>query len=257
MARRSVSKADSQSLSVPLDYPSTVIYVDESGTTNDNLMVVGALKVRSHGQLMRRIRTVRERHDEWGEIKWTKTSDRNTAIRKDFLDAVGSADTVFAACVVDSSKVRLRDLSAQAWEQHMIVVRQLLVGAINKRELVSVVCDQITTPAEVAYEDELRNRINNRFGNQSVVSSILLDSASSDGLQLVDLLVGAVRYSLANEAGPKRNSTKQQLSDYAASSLGVGRLEIRERTRRVNIRGFQSTTARQQELDFKATRRPT
>jgi uncharacterized protein (DUF885 family) len=61
---------------VPPKYPTALIYVDESAVkaSAGRFFVVGAVKVRRPGQLMRSVRDVRDRHDFRDEFKFNRIS---------------------------------------------------------------------------------------------------------------------------------------------------------------------------------------
>jgi tetratricopeptide (TPR) repeat protein len=77
--RRAVSGWDSLTggqCPVPRGYPTALIYMDESTAkaSGGRFFVVGAVKVRKSGQLMRAIRDVRDRHGFYDEFKFSRIS---------------------------------------------------------------------------------------------------------------------------------------------------------------------------------------
>lgn len=124
----------------------------------------------------------------------------------------------------------------ERWRAQAAVTTQLLRGCINQRELVSVACDVVSTPPDVAFEDVVRQRVNRHFGSLSVVTAAMLDSRSSDGLQLVDLLTGATGFQARRAAGMSGNpnSHKARLAERICGVLGVESLRG-GRSRRTNI----------------------
>ena len=79
-----------------------------------------------------------------------------------------------------------------AWEVHAEVTSQLLVGCINRRELVGVHLDGISTPLGCSLEEEVRRQTNQRLRATAVVSAVCLDSKTNDILQVADLVAGAI-----------------------------------------------------------------
>lgn len=95
---------------------------------------------------------------------------------------------------------------------HAEVTSQLLVGCINRRELVGVHLDGISTPAGCSLEDEVRRVTNRRLGATSVVSSVCLDSKTNDLLQVADLVAGAIFHERRRaETSPRSNKGKVAL----------------------------------------------
>ncbi len=90
------------------------------------------------------------------------------------------------------------------YEAHALVAAQLLVGAINRRELVSVVLDIISTPEGVSFDELVKARVNHRFKSTSVVSAMCADSKSMDVLQMADLVAGAIASERRKAAGENR-----------------------------------------------------
>ncbi len=176
-------------VSIPPGHRTSLIFVDESGVANNGrFFVVGAVKVRFPGEFGRAIRAIRERHGFDGEFKFNRITRGRLPMYFDLADEIARHRTVeFAACIVDHARSDPRAAGRSAWEQHAQVVAQLLVGCIKKHELTSVCLDVISTPPDVAIEDEIRQRVNRRLGNLSVVTAVCLDSRCTDGLQVADL----------------------------------------------------------------------
>jgi hypothetical protein len=60
------------------------------------------------------------------------------------------------------------DFDLPAWRFYADVTARLLRGCINKRELVTVLIDIMSTPRDVAFEDVVRGTVNNQLGNTAV-----------------------------------------------------------------------------------------
>lgn len=116
----------------------------------------------------------------------------------------------------------------EAWKVHAEVTSPLLVGCINRKELVGVHLDGITTPPGCSLEDEVRRMTNRRLRATAVVSAVCLDSRTNDLLQVADLVAGAIfherRRAVTGEAAPRSNKGKVALRLAAAFDRpGAGR----------------------------------
>lgn len=236
-----------EALQVPLRYPTATIYVDESGVaTKGRLFVVGALKVRRHGELSRALRATRDRTGFEGEYHWSSISHGKLPAYLDLVDTIAASDAHFAASVIDREIFDPTRQWPALWEAHAQVTAQLLRGCINQHELVAVSMDTISTPEAVAIEDYIRWAVNRSFGSTSIVSAGCLNSKSCDQLQAVDLLTGA----LAWERRCAFTGHRPTASDKAKVAARVGEkfnvdLSTDGRTRRTNVLTLSGLPARQ------------
>jgi hypothetical protein len=99
--------------------------------------------------------------------------------------------------------------------------------------------DIMSTPRDVAFEDVVRGTVNNQLGNTAVVSAACLASHASDGLQMADLVAGAVAFErrlLAGESGSP-TSNKAKVVSRLKDAFGVTDFTDRRGTR-VNIKSY-------------------
>ena len=75
---------------VPLNYPTALIYVDESAVkaSAGRFFVIGAVKVRKPGKLMRTILDIRDRNDVRDEFKFSKISRGKFPVFCELIDAL-------------------------------------------------------------------------------------------------------------------------------------------------------------------------
>ncbi|MGH9128349.1 MAG: DUF3800 domain-containing protein [Acidimicrobiales bacterium] len=220
---------------VPLDYPTTTIYVDESGgVAKQRFFVVGALKVRRHGSFARSLRAVRDRTGFEHEFRFNQITRGSLPAYYDLVDTLAAGEVHFHACIVDRA---LFDPSANfstTWDPHAQVIAQLLRGAIARRELVSVMMDSISTPKEVVFEDYVRSHVNMCFGCTSVVTALLLNSKACDGLQAVDVLAGALAWERRTTAeGHRHQNEKAKVVDRVKQRFNIDLTDAR--TPRTNL----------------------
>jgi hypothetical protein len=229
-------------VTVPLQYPTSVIYIDESGSraSASSFFVIAAAKIRRHGEFARAVRGVRDRHDFNREFKFSAITRTSLPVYYDLIDEIEKTDLTLGACVVDRTVFNAFAGGTPAWRVHADVTSQLLVGCINRRELVSILLDGISTPQGISLEDEVRSKVNRRLKNAVVVTAACLDSKSSDGLQVADLLAGAVAFErrrLAGESGTN-NSHKAKVASRLRTALEATTFEdVREG--RANIATFR------------------
>jgi hypothetical protein len=119
-------------VSVPRGYPTSLIYLDESGSkaTASRAFVVGAVKLRESGRFARAIREVRDRHGFYGEFKFSEVNRSTVRIYQELIDKLHESDAHLAACVVDGD-VHNPFKGQPAWRAHAEVAAQLLTGCIN------------------------------------------------------------------------------------------------------------------------------
>ena len=208
---------------VPLRYPTSLIYIDESGTAgNGRVFVMGALKVRRHGELARALHAVRDATGHDGEFRFNRVN-RNTAKNfVAFLDPVRTADIHFAATIVDR-EICDPTKGLHQWEAHADIASKLLIACINRRELVSVSMDVVSTPPDVAIEDEISRKVNRRLRNKSIITAAVLDSKCCNLLQLVDVLTSSVACDYRHKVGMqvKIGAHKRTVVEQAKAVLGL------------------------------------
>lgn len=216
-------KQNDEPVRVPLRYPTSLIYMDESGTAgNGRVFVVGALKVRRHGELARALHAVRDATARAGEFRFNRINRTTAHTFTSFLEPLRSADVFFAATIIDRA-VEDPTIGLPHWEAHAEIAGKLLRACINRRELVSISMDIVSTPPHVAIEDEIAYRVNRRLRNKSIITSAVLDSRSCNMLQLVDVLTSAVACDYRHQVGmqAKIGAHKKAVVARAKDVLGV------------------------------------
>jgi hypothetical protein len=222
---------------IPLHYPTSLIYMDESGTAgNGRVFVVGALKVRRHGKLARAARAVRDTTGFADEFRFNRINRTTVHHFKALLETLREADTFFAATIVDRSMSDPLAGHSTRWEAHAEVASQLLRGCINRRELVSVSMDTISTPPTIALEDEIAYRVNRKLRNKSIITAALLDSKTCDCLQLVDVLTSAVACDYRQSVGLQRSVSAHKAAVVEHAKFVLGASAFIGRSERTNIR---------------------
>jgi hypothetical protein len=241
-------------VNVPLGYPCSLIYTDESGSPGiGKMFVVGAVKIRESGRLQRAIRDIRDRRVFTGEFKFRAITKGALLAYYDLIDELESSDAHLAACVVDPNIHDPSSGGSEAWTVHAQVAAQLIRGVINKRELVSVLMDGISTPRNVAYDDVVRGMVNNHLGATAVVTAACGDSRWNDGLQVADLVAGAVAAQRRTVSAPL-GSPKGKVAQRLATAFGLNSFAD-VRVDRVRIQTYRTGRAKPILTVVKNTRR--
>ena len=179
---------------VPLSYPCTTLFLDESGVKAKDRFTVGGFKVRRVGELTRSVQHVRDKHGFYGEFKFNTLNDGSTDFAFALIDELQKSDAQLVSCVVDPSVSDPFAKVDHRWLGHAEVTAQLIIGSTNRRELVCALMDTIATPKDCSLEDHVRLRVNRKFRAASLVSAVCLDSKTNDLLQLADLVASAVSF---------------------------------------------------------------
>lgn len=206
------ARAAQAAVHVPQKYPTALIYVDESAAkvSAGRFFVVGAVKVRKPGQLMRSVQEIRDRFDFREEFKFSRISRGKFPVFCELIDVLEQSDAHIAACVVDRTNGEDPFCGGEAaWLTHARITAKLLVGIINRRELASALIDQISTPKGCAFDDTIRDMVNGRMRATSLVTAACVDSTCNDGVQLADLVAGAV----AHQCGQANSHARKAVTE--------------------------------------------
>lgn len=221
-----------QGVDVPVRYPTSMIYTDDSGVkaAGHRILVVGGIKVRRHGALLRAVKHVRDQTGFAGELKFSGINKGSLSAYYGIIQALEESDAHLIACVTQ------RPPGDTGWRFYADVTAKLVRGNINRRELVGVLMDTVSTPPDVGLDDVVRGRVNKSLNATGVVTAACLDSRSSDGLQIADLVAGAVAFErrrLAGDGGKETSIKGRVVTRLKSAFGGVDLMDCR--TDRVNI----------------------
>lgn len=212
----------------------STFWIDESGSksTANRCFVVAGIKTRHPDDLLRQIRSVREHHDHWNELKFGRLAAANYRVFTDLVDVLEDSDARLAATVVDS---RSNPFPGQEqWRAHAKIVSQLVIGNMNRNEVATVLMDGISTPPGQSLGRAVKRTVNSKLGGTFVTSAISLDSRSNDLLQAADLVAGAIFHERTTAGGGPRKEEKVKVARRLASAFGAEDLTD-QHARRVNI----------------------
>lgn len=97
-----MARAPSEAISLPTNYPTTTIFVDESGSksTASSFFVIAAMKLRKPGLRARQIKDVRDRYSFSDEFKVSQITKRAVPRYLEIIDLLEASDARLTACVV-------------------------------------------------------------------------------------------------------------------------------------------------------------
>ena len=95
-----------EAVHVPPRYPTALIFVDESAVkvSAGRFFVIGAVKARRSGQLLRAVKDIRDRHGYQDEFKFSKITRARLPVFCELVDVLEQSDAHIAACVVDRTQ---------------------------------------------------------------------------------------------------------------------------------------------------------
>src|SRR6266702_3742346 len=206
-----VADPDEQAL-VP-GYRNYLIFCDDSGLHGSTHYGFGSLWMPSErrGDIHTRIRKLRKRHHlRPDEIKWTKINAGNRAFYVDLVREFFTRPWLMFHCIVVRKGYVDKEFHDGSYDlarrKHFaMLLRQKVsffsAGAKDKAYHVRVDC----LPSAYRKADEVAFKIvnatlENEFGVAAVHSLITRDSKSTLGIQLSDVLLGAVMAEVTNEA---------------------------------------------------------
>ncbi len=198
-------------------HPTSVIYVDESGTVADDYFAVGALQVSDRATL-RELAVKTEQLGGGFKLHFSSLGVATTPARlahvKECLDFGGRC--LFGAALLHRSA---KGSFGPSHEAYRALLNELLVKMIGTDELVVVLMDLFSAPYDL--RQTIKQDVNDRLGRLAVVEALELPSDAVMGLQLADLMVSAVRYQflLRDQPAPESSTTKAEAALYLQSEV--------------------------------------
>jgi hypothetical protein len=222
-------------------HPTSVAFFDEAGAiSEDRFFVVGLLRVEDHPSLLKEVKQLRKQHRYRQEFKWAGVTGNNFAAACDLLDLLIDSEAQYSCFVADrhvADPVARFDGTFRAYEK---LATQLLVGSIQPFELTNVIADNYSAPNTRCFENTVKKECNDRLDRLAVTSVVQVDSAATEGLQLVDMLTGAVAFCFKAECGlASPSSRKGQLAEHFLNRLDVTDFNQGFRTRNFNVSVYE------------------
>ena len=197
------------------------IYCDEScHLENDHkdFMFLGSISSAYNQAQVHstRIRELKEKHNFYAEIKWSKVSKSKYHFYSDLIDYFFAADLKFRAIGVDKSIINHQLFSQTHDEFYYKMYYQLLNHKINSFYSYNVYLDKKDTLSACKVR-KLREILNIRYGVFRTVQNIR--SNESILMQLADFLLGAISYYKNNQE--KKNQAKVLLTEKIINKSGI------------------------------------
>jgi hypothetical protein len=206
------------------DHPCATAFLDETGSiSQDRFFAVGLLKHEEASRLLRAVHKLRDQTHWYKEIKFSQLTATTLPLYRQFIDvALRSGPAQFFCFVADRSTADPVERFGSTWAAYSKLAEQLVVAALHPDELVTILADNYSTPDAILFEEELRESVNRRLRRLAVVAALRLDSRSSDGLQIADLLTSAIAFEFRAQAGlASSSSPKAMLARHVRTSLGA------------------------------------
>lgn len=206
------------------EHPCASAFLDETGAiASDQIFAVGLLKLPEPSRMLRAIQKWRDQHHWYKEIKFSHVTTGTLNLYKQVADlclTVTEAD--FFCFVADRAKDDPIARFGTHWDAYGKLAEQLVVAVIRPPELIALMADNYSTPDHILFEENLRSNVNRRLRRLALVSVCRLDSRSSDGLQVVDLLTSATAYEFRQQAGSAGSKgPKDELAQHIRKGMGA------------------------------------
>jgi len=197
--------------------------LDETGAiARDRFFAVGCLKLTNPSALTRAVQALRDKRHWYSEIHFTELNRNSVPHYEALVNVIAGLRAEFSCFIADREAADPIQRYGTPWKAYEAMATQLLIGSIHKDELVTVLADEYSTPANVVFETDVKREVNRRLDCLAVTSVCRLKSDSADPLQIVDFLTGAVAFEFraANDlAGP--NTPKARVAELLRARLGI------------------------------------
>lgn len=226
------------------DHPTAVLFLDETGVVHharDRYFGIGCLRCRNPGPLLQSFARLRDGAGFHEELHWADFDKAKLRHRIDMVEfAKAAIDLVFASddaefyChIADRQHGDLTTgFHHHRYPRHKAyewLAAEVLQDAIDPVEVVTVLADHLSTAPDVRFETDVAEVINRRRERLAISNVCRLDSRSTDGLQLVDLLLGATTLDL-RQGLTGGESQKQQLLEHLLDRCGCASFRPRGRS---------------------------
>jgi hypothetical protein len=209
-------------------YRSSIIYVDESGLALQSpYFVVGALKFRGdHGLVANQLDYLRSRANWRAEAHFVNITRTTVHLYQEAARIVAKSEARFRCLVINVNDYPL-SLFGTAWVGRAQLAIRALTAVIWREDLASALLDNVSVPLKVNFEEYVRKAVNQQLGRNALVTVSRMSSKACWGLQLADLMTGAVahQYRQTVDSSAKSGSPKGRVAAAVAEAYNLRSLK--------------------------------
>jgi hypothetical protein len=219
-------------------------FLDETGTLGglrDPFFAVGLMRSPDPYHLQRPIQRLRDKHQFYDEIKWSKVSIKKLPLLTTLVDVFFGSDATLSAYITDKQQHDVISRFGGQFRAYSCLSRQLVRASIRRGETMFLIADEYSTPPNETFEEDVRDQVNKKLRRPAVAGVCRMRSNGVDLLQLIDLLLGAVVYEYKAKKGVVGTASykpKVQLLDYIKERAGVQTFVGGYRDDRLNIADY-------------------
>lgn len=224
---------------LPRNIEVSSIYIDESGSRNSRggFFVIGFVKVRDPAFLSRKVRAVRQRHGFYREIHFAQISKRNLEFYFDLVETLAAENVRVGGSVYDSHGSF--NSGMETWQQQAEMATRLVVGNVNRGELVNVFLDLVQTPAGQTVAQLVKTETNRRLKTRGVLEAYDVDSRATGLVQLADVVASSINFERRKTSLDGGGTPKARVAARLRRALELDSFDDVQRGK-VNILTFQN-----------------
>jgi hypothetical protein len=201
-------------------------FLDETGLVHnpvDRFFGVGMVKSNSAPDLTRMMRNWRDRHRYYEEVKFSSLKKSLLPLYLELLDLFCSLPSARFTCFILEKKPGWETRFGSIDKVYELLARKMLMGSCGMGEIITVIADEYSTGPRVRFEEEVAEWVNAEFGRLAITQVVRVNSKGVDGIQMTDLLLGAVAYDCKDNAGliSTTRDYKRQFVRALRGKLGV------------------------------------
>lgn len=176
------------------------LYCDESCHTSNPAhpyLLLGYISVPYNQMELhkREIKELKEKHNFYSEIKWSKVSHSKYALYQELIEYFFASDLFFRAIVVDKSQIKNELFQQDDHSFYYKMYYQLIHHKIDMTANYNIYFDVKDALSKIKIRT-LKDILNIKYGVFRNIQSV--PSKESIFIQLADLILGAISYKLRN-----------------------------------------------------------
>lgn len=220
-------------------------FFDETGllrSARDPFFAVGMIKCENPYKLYLKIKNIRDKHHFYDEMKRNWIYYKNAPLINEFIDIFYNEHATFSCTVFRKNELDLQKyFSSDLWIAYESFTVMELEGNIGKNEIVAVLADDLSTPANLEFEKHVRDKINKKFGRLAVLGVCRVYSKGVELIQLTDVILGAIIYDfkLKNKLIPNPSKAKRKVLNHLKSITGIPEFSKGVRNEKFNVWVFK------------------